>query len=59
MRGIVLGTGVTGPDGGTLMPVGHMIGTGITAMPSIIITTIALSVPDVFTEPVTKNCEQA
>ena len=37
--GIVLGTGVITRDGGTHMLAGHMTGTGITAMLSIIITT--------------------
>ena len=42
-HGTVPGTGATGRDGGTHIIVGHMIGTGITAMLSIIITTAALS----------------
>lgn len=42
--GIVPGTGDTGRDGGTHTLVGRMTGTGITAMPIITITTVALSV---------------
>jgi len=38
MRGIHLGIGVIGPVGGMYTVVGHMIGIGVTAMLSIIIT---------------------
>jgi hypothetical protein len=47
MLGIVLGIGAIGRVGGTLIAVGHTIGTGITAMHGIITTTGALSVRDV------------
>lgn len=47
MLGIVLGIGATGRVGGTLIAVGHTIGTGITAMHGIITTTGALSVRDI------------
>ena len=45
MHGIVLGIGDTGRAGGTLIAVGHMIGTGVTATHSIITITGVRSVP--------------
>ena len=46
-HGRVLGTGVITRAGGTYTAAGHMIGTGIIAMRSIITTTIVRSVRDV------------
>ena len=45
--GIRPGTGGITPDGGTLTVVGHMTGTGIAAMLTIIIIATVPSVPDV------------
>ena len=42
-HGILLGIGVITRVGGTLITVGHMIGTGITATPIIITTTAVRS----------------
>ena len=56
MRGIHPGIGVTGRVGGTYTVVGHMIGTGVTAMLGIIITIGALSVPDALSTPVIMTC---
>lgn len=55
-HGVARGTGITGRLGGTRIIAGHMIGTGITAMLTIIITTGARSGPDARLEAVTMSC---
>ena len=56
--GIVLGTGGITRLGGMFTVVGHMIGTGITAMPTITITTTALSAPGVRSITDTTTCTE-
>lgn len=56
MHGIALGTGDIIRVGGTYTAVGHMIGTGIIATPSIITITTALSTTDIISTMAIMTC---